>query len=195
MNELARRAVMVVRRGLRAVYFPMLVNPSDAQVLQLEGYGPGGAAVLLECVTVDAGGLRARVRGTFRHHGGYLGADGSVSYLFDRVGRLHFGPGLDGGRLAQAALEAGAEEVVGEERRGWDVLTDPRELESVRAALERAGLRAPEADVVERAPLTVSLSGGAARQMRELLAALAEIEGVRNVYSNVEISGAFLADV
>ncbi len=173
----------------------MLVNPSGAQVLQLEGYGPGGAAILLECVTVDADGLRARVRGTFRHYGGYLGADGAVSYLFDRVGRLHFGPGLDGGRLARAALEAGAEEVVGEGRSGWDVLTDPRELESVRAALERAGLRAPEAGVIERAPLTVPLSGGAARRMRELLAALAEVEGVRNVYSNVEISGAFLADV
>ncbi len=173
----------------------MLVNPSGGQVLRLEGYGPGGGAVLLECVTVDAEGLRARARDAFRHHGGYLGAEGSVSYLFDRVGRLHFGPGPDGCGLAQAALEAGAEEVLGDGRRGWDVLTDPRELESVRAALGSAGLTAQEAGVIERAPLTVPLSGVAARRMRELLAALAEVDGVRNVYSNVEISGPFLADV
>jgi transcriptional/translational regulatory protein YebC/TACO1 len=173
----------------------MLVKPPGAQALRLEGYGPGGTAVLLECVTADADGLRARVRATFRQYGGYLGADGSVRYLFDRVGCLHFGPGLDGRRVAQAALEVGAEEVLGDGRGGWAVLTDSRELEAVRAALGRAGLRALEAGVIERAPLTVPLSGTAARRMRELLAALAEVEGVRNVYSNVEISGAFLADV
>ena len=173
----------------------MVLKSPGARALRFEGYGPEGAAVLLDCLTDDAEGLRARLRRTFREHGGHLGAEGSVSYLFDRVGCLRFDPRIDRGRLAQAAFEAGAEEVIGARERGPEVLTDPRDIESVRAALARAGWVAQQAEVTERAPLTVALSRGAVRRLTELLTAVAEVEGVRSVYSNVEISDAFLAHV
>lgn len=190
-----RAGTKVVQRAHKAVYFPTVLNSSGARALRLEGYGPEGVAVLLECVTADAEGLRALLRRTFRRYGGYLGAQGSVSYLFDRVGRLHFDPQVDRGPLTRAALEAGAEEVIGEPQRGWNVLTDPRDIDAVRAALARGGWVARQADVIERAPLTVTLCGEAARQVEGFLAALAEVEGVRSVYSNVEISDALVARV
>ncbi len=173
----------------------MIVNSSSASPLRIEGYGPGGAAVLIECVVDDAGSLRARVREMFRHHGGYLGAAGSVEYLFDRVGRLRFGAGVEQEQLKCAAFAAGAEEVLGETDRSWVVLTDPRELTSVQSRLADNGLTAQQADVILRAALTRPLTGVAAERMRALLAALARLEGVRNVYSNAEISDAFLANL
>jgi transcriptional/translational regulatory protein YebC/TACO1 len=173
----------------------MVLNPPGVQPLRFEGYGPEGAAVLIECLTDDPESLRARLRRAFREYGGVLGAAGAVSYLFVRVGRLCFAAVADRSALVEAAYAAGAEDVTGARGERLEVLTDPDDFEAVRSALARAGWVPLAAEVTERPALTVALAGGAARRLRELLAALAEIDGVRHVYSNGEISEPLLARV
>ncbi len=173
----------------------MVLNPSGLQPLHFEGYGPQGAVVLIECLSADPERLRTELRRALRANDGFLAADGAVRYLFQRVGWMRFAPGTDRAPLAQAAYDAGAEDITGTSREGLEVRTDPEEFETVRLALASRGWVPAAAGVSERATLTVSLAGAAACRWRELLRALAEIDGVRHVYSNVEISDALLASV
>ncbi len=173
----------------------MVLNPPGARPLRFEGYGPEGAAVLIECLTDDPERMRARLRRAFREHGGVLGAEGAVSYLFAPVGRLRFAAAADRAALIEAAYAVGAEDVTGAYGERLEVLTDPDDFEAVRSALARQGWVPLAAEVTERPALTLALVGGAARRLRELLAALAEIDGVRHVYSNGEISEPVLARV
>src|SRR5438105_15455075 len=156
--------------------------------VRYEGYGPGGAAVMVECVTEDRGGMGARVRRAFLQHGGRLGADGSVSYLFNTVGLMTYPPGTDEERLMKAALEAGAEDVVPNGDGSVEVLADPLEFDAVRAVLTDRGFEPATAEVTQRAATTVVLSGEEAVSMVQLLDALEGLDEVRDVYSNVEIS-------
>ncbi len=173
----------------------MTLNPPSARPRVFEGYGPGGAVILIECLTDDPGRMRALLRATFREHGGFLGAEGAVSYLFDRVGWIRYAAGVARTVLAQAAYAAGAEDVIDVGGGGLEVRTDPEDFESVRLALARQGWVPLAAGVTERPALTVPLEGDAARQFRELLGALAGVDGVGHVYSNVEIPEAILAGV
>jgi YebC/PmpR family DNA-binding regulatory protein len=161
--------------------------------VRYEGYGPGGAAVLIECISDDHNRTRADLRRAFSEHGGHLGAEGSVSYLFNHVGLMTYPPGTDEERLMHAALEAGAEDVVPNSDRSIEVLADPMEFETVRAILEDRGFVPAVAEVTERASLTTPLSGEPAERMVHLLVALEGLDDVRNVYSNVEISDEVLA--
>jgi YebC/PmpR family DNA-binding regulatory protein len=163
--------------------------------VRYEGYGPGGAAVLVECLTDDRNRTRAHLRQAFNEHGGHLGAEGSVSYLFNHVGLMTYPPGTDEERLIRAALEAGAEDVVPNSDRSIDVLADPIEFETVRAILTERGFVPAAAEVTERASLTMPLSGEPAERMVHLLEALEGLDDVRNVYSNVEISDEVLARI
>jgi YebC/PmpR family DNA-binding regulatory protein len=163
--------------------------------IRFEGYGPGGAAVLVECVTDDHNRTRADLRQAFSEHGGHLGAEGSVSYLFNHVGLMTYPPGTDEDRLIHAALEAGAEDVVANSDRSIEVLADPMEFETVRAILTDRGFAPAAAGVTERASLTTPLSGEPAELMVRLLESLEERDDVRNVYSNVEISDEVLARI
>jgi transcriptional/translational regulatory protein YebC/TACO1 len=172
----------------------MVLNPSGVQRVRFEGYGPEGAAVLLECRTEDPERLRTVLRQVFRAHGGALGAEGAVSYLFDRVGWMRFAA-TDPARLAAAAYAAGAERVCGVEPQELEVRTDPEEFEAIRRALARAGWVPSAAAVSERAAQTLALPAGAALRCRELLEALGQIKGVHQVYSNVSISDPRLAHV
>jgi YebC/PmpR family DNA-binding regulatory protein len=165
------------------------------QPVRYEGYGPGGAAVLIECITDDHNRTRADLRRAFSEHGGYLGAEGSVSYLFNHVGLMTYPPGTDEERLMRAALEAGAEDVVPNSDHSIEVLADPLEFETVRAILTDRGFVPAAAGVTERASLTTPLSGEPAERMVRLLATLEERDDVRNVYSNVEISDEVLARI
>jgi YebC/PmpR family DNA-binding regulatory protein len=158
-----------------------------------EGYGPGGAAVMVECVTTDRKRVGAEVRRAFVQHGGHLGADGSVSYLFNTVGLLTYPPGTDEERLIQVALEAGAEDVVPNADTSVEVLADPQEFATVRAVLTHRGFTPATAEVTLRAATSLELSGEEAEVMVELLEALEGLEDVRDVYSNVEISDEVLA--
>jgi YebC/PmpR family DNA-binding regulatory protein len=165
------------------------------QPIRYEGYGPGGAAVLIECITDDHERTRADLRRAFSEHGGHLGAAGSVSYLFNHVGLMTYPPGTDEERLIHAALEAGAEDVVPNSDHSIEVLADPMEFETVRAILTDRGFVPAAAEVTERASLTTPLSGEPAERMVRLLETLADLEDVRNVYSNVEISDEVLARI
>ncbi len=172
----------------------MVLNSPGARPARFEGYGPEGAAVLIDCLTEDPQRERAQLKRLFREHGGHLAAEGAVSYLFVRSGRMRFAPGAERAALGQAAFAAGAEEVLdaGEE---LEVFTDPEDFEAVRTALARRGWLPRAAEITERAALSVALAGGAARQFRALLAALTELDGVRHVYSNVTLSDPLLARV
>jgi len=161
--------------------------------VQYEGYGPGGAAVMVECVTADRKRMGADVRRAFVQHGGQLGADGSVSYLFNTVGLLTYPPGTDEERLMQVALEAGAEDVVPNADTSVEVLADPLEFATVRAVLTHRGFTPATAEVTRRAATSLELRGEEAQAMVQLLETLEGMEDVRDVYSNVEISDEVLA--
>lgn len=152
-----------------------------------EGYGPGGAAVLVACLTDNRNRTVADVRHVFAKHGGHLGADGSVAYLFNRVGVLAFPRSVDEEALTAAAIEAGAEDVVTNADGSVDVFTDPDEFEAVRDALQTAGFAPELAQVTQRSTLRVALAGDEARRMNALLEALEELDDVQHVYSNADI--------
>lgn len=165
------------------------------ETVRYEGYGPGGAAVMVECVTDDRGSTGSKVRRAFVQHGGRLGADGSVSYLFNTVGLMTYPPGTDEERLMKVALEAGAEDVVPNADSSVEVLADPLEFDAVRAVLTQCGFEPATAEVTQRAATSLALSGEAAVSMVQLLEALEGLDEVRDVYSNVEISDEVLARV
>jgi YebC/PmpR family DNA-binding regulatory protein len=163
------------------------------EAVRYEGYGPGGAAVLVDLVTADRARIASEVRDTFIKYGGNLGAQGSVSYLFHTVGLMTFPPGTDESRLMQVALDAGAEDVIASADTSIEVLADPIEFETVRAILTERGFAPATAEITERASVAASLSGEAGESMVHLLEALEDLDDVREVYSNAEISDEVLA--
>jgi YebC/PmpR family DNA-binding regulatory protein len=169
--------------------------PAGLQTVRYEGYGPGGAAVIVECVTDDSGRVGAEVRRAFVQHGGNLGADGSVSYLFNTVGLMTYPPGTDEEQLMQVALEAGAEDVVPNADSSVEVLADPLEFDTVCAVLTHRGFAPATAEVTQRAATSLELSGETAERMVHLLEALEGLDEVQDVYSNVEISDEVLARI
>ena len=168
-------------------------EPRGLTSVRYEGYGPGGAAVMVDCLGEDQARMRAEVRHAFVEHGGHLGADGSVSYLFNTVGLMAYPPGTDEEQLMRVALEAGAEDVVANADSSVEVLADPFEFDTVRAVLTHRGFAPATAEVTQRAATSLELSGESAERMVHLLQALERLSEVRDVYSNVEISDEVLA--
>jgi YebC/PmpR family DNA-binding regulatory protein len=165
------------------------------QTVRYEGYGPGGAAVMVDCLTNDRVRVADELRRRFARNGGNLGADGSVSYLFNTVGLMTFPPGTDEEALMRVALEAGAEDVVPSEDHSVEVLADPLEFDTVCAVLTHGGFTPATAEVTQRAATALELSGESAERMVRLLADLEDLEEVRDVYSNVEISDEVLSRI
>jgi transcriptional/translational regulatory protein YebC/TACO1 len=161
--------------------------------VRYEGYGPGGAAVMVECLTEDRARIAATLRRTFVAHGGHLGADSSVAYLFNTVGLMTYPPGTDEEQLMKAALDAGAEDVVPNADSSVEVLADPAEFTAVCALLTHRGFAPATAEVTQRAATSLELSGETGHAMVSLLEALEALEEVREVYSNVEIAREVLA--
>ncbi|HUJ52934.1 MAG TPA: YebC/PmpR family DNA-binding transcriptional regulator [Steroidobacteraceae bacterium] len=180
-------------RARRRAQHPTNGRHDGLEPVRYEGYGPGGAAVMVDCLTADRTRAMARVRRTFVQHGGQLGANGSVSYLFNTVALMAYPPGTDEERLMQVALEAGAEDVVPHEDTSIEVLADPQEFATVRALLIDRGFVPATAEVTQRAATALELSGDAARAMVQLLEALEQLDEVREVYSNAEIADEVLA--
>ena len=152
-----------------------------------EGYGVAGAAVLVECLTDNRTRTVAEVRHAFAKNGGNLGSDGSVAYLFKHVGQFVFAPGTSEEKVMDAALEAGAEDVVANDDGSVEVLCAPHDFHAVQAALQKAGLK-PELAEVTMKPTTESpLAGAEAQRMRSLLDALEALDDVQNVYTTAVV--------
>lgn len=162
---------------------------------RFEGYGPGGAAVIVDCLTDNPKRTVAELRHVFRKYGGSLGAPGSVAYLFKPVGRMSYPAATDLGGLRRLAFDAGAEDIVPGPAGSIEVLTDPWEFDAVRARCSSAGFMPARCDVTEHASVTVPLAGAAASAMLRLQEALRELEDVQGVYSNAEIPDEVVAQL
>ena len=155
----------------------------DYGEIRYEGYGIAGAAVMVDCMTDNRVRTVADVRHAFTKFGGNLGTDGSVSFLFKHCGQLIFAPGTNEDKLIEAALEAGAEDVISNEDGSIEVITAPYEFITVKAALEKAGFRAELAEVTMKPSNEAILTGDDAVKMQKLLDALESLDDVQNVYT------------
>src|SRR5690606_17187202 len=155
--------------------------------VRYEGYGPGGVPVMVAWLTDNRNRTVAEVRHAFSKYGGNLGADGSVAYLFSQVGQLGFPAGSDEERIMEAAIEAGASDVVTNEDGSIEVLTAPEDYETVRDAMQAASLEPETAEVTMRAATKVRIEGQQAESLLKLLDVLDELDDVQNVYSNADI--------
>ncbi len=161
---------------------------ADYQEIRYEGYGPGGTAVMVDCLTDNRNRTVAEVRHAFTKYGGNLGADGSVNYLFDQVGQLLIAAGVDEEKLMEAAIEAGAEDVVSDSDGSVEIVTAPDEFEQVRDAMIAAGIEPEEAQVTMRASTSAELNVKEATSMIKMLEVLEDLDDVQDVYSNADIS-------
>ena len=158
--------------------------------IRYEGYGVAGAAVLVRCLTDNRTRTVAEIRHAFTKNSGNLGADGSVAYLFKHCGQIVFAPGTSEERVMEAALEAGAEDVLTNEDGSIEVITAPQDFEAVKAGLEKAGLRPGIAEVTMKPSTEVSLTGEDAAKMRRLLDALENLDDVQEVYTTAALAEA-----
>jgi len=152
--------------------------------IRYEGYGIGGAAIIIDTMTDNRVRTVAEVRHAFSKYGGNLGTDGSVAFQFKHCGQLVFAPGTDEDKVMEVALESGAEDVLTDEDGAIEVLTSPPDFEAVKAALEAAGLVAEIAGVTMRAENTVELAGDDAQRMQKLLDVIEDLDDVQDVYHN-----------
>ena len=155
--------------------------------VRYEGYAPGGVAVIVDCVTDNRQRAVADVRHAFGKFGGNMGTEGSVAYLFKKRGVISFGKGANEEKITDAAIEAGAEDVVTNADGSIDVLAAPDDFESVRDAMQQAGLKPDRAGVTLRADNTIAVSGEHAEQVVSLLEWLEELDDVQDVYSNAAL--------
>lgn len=168
------------------------MDGDDFQEIRYEGYGPGGTAVMVDCMTDNRNRTVAEVRHAFSKYGGNLGADGSVAYLFNHVGQISFPAESDEDEIMEVAIEAGAEDVVVDADSSVDVLTDPTEFEAVRDAIREAGLDPANAELTMRASTASELDEDQAATMIKLIDTLEDLDDVQNVYSNADISDEIL---
>ncbi|MDW8470194.1 MAG: YebC/PmpR family DNA-binding transcriptional regulator [Burkholderiales bacterium] len=158
--------------------------------VRYEGYGPAGAAVMVDCLTDNRTRTVAEVRHAFTKNGGNLGADGSVAYLFRHCGQFVFAPGTPEDKVMEAAIEAGADDVVTNDDGSIEVVCAPADFEKVKAALESAGLRPELAEITMKPQSEVTLAGEEAARMRRLLEALEALDDVQNVYTTAALEAA-----
>ena len=157
--------------------------------VRYEGYGVAGAAVLVDCLTDNRTRTVAEVRHAFTKHGGNLGGEGSVAFLFKHCGQLLFAPGTDEDRLMEAALEAGAEDVVTHEDGSLEVLTAPYDFPQVKQAIDKAGLKPELAEVTMKPSTEIEMSGEDAQRMQKLLDALESLDDVQDVHTTAVLAG------
>lgn len=170
------------------------LDGADYMELRYEGYGPGGTAVLVDCMTDNKNRTVAEIRHAFTKFGGNLGADGSVAYMFEHVGALTFPPGSDEDAVMEAAIDAGANDVIVDVDKSIEVLTAPTEFESVRDAMRISGYTPDDAELTMRASNNVVLDRDTASSMIKMLEMLEDLDDVQNVYSNADIPDEVLAE-
>ncbi len=160
----------------------------EFEEIRYEGYAPGGVAVIVDCLTDNRVRTVADVRHAFSKFGGNLGTEGSVAFMFRKLGVLSFSPGADEEKITEAAIEAGADDIVVYPDDGSiDVVTAPENFDAVKRAMEAAGLAPDLAEVTFRADNDIAVSGEAAQQVVKLLNWLEDMDDVQNVYSNAEL--------
>jgi len=155
--------------------------------VRYEGYGIGGAAIIVDCMTDNRVRTVAEVRHAFSKYGGNMGSEGSVAFQFKHCGQLILAPGTSEDKVMEVALEAGADDVVTDEDGAVEVLTAPATFEAVKAALEAAGLKPEVAEVTMRAENDVELEGEDAARMQKLLDAIEDLDDVQDVYHNAAL--------
>lgn len=161
----------------------------NVEEVRYEGYGPGGIAVMVDCMTNNRNRTVGEVRHAFTKNGGNLGTDGSVSYLFKKQGQITFAPGVDEERLMELALELGVEDVVINDDKSIDVITIPEQFIIVKDALAKQGFRSEQADVMMRADTNVVVNDKeTAEKVMSLIDTLEDLDDVQSVYSNVDIA-------
>ena len=178
-----------IKRGSGAL------DGENYEEVRYEGYGPGGIAVMVDCVTDNRNRTVVEVRHAFTKAGGNLGTDGSVAYQFSKAGVLSYPGDSDEEQIMEAALEAGAEDVVSNDDGSVDVLTEPDQFVDIKEAMVVAGLEPEQAEVTMRAANTTALDLSDAEKMIRLLERLEDLDDVKNVYSNADISEEILAQL
>ena len=163
-------------------------DDTNMETIIYEGYGPGGSAVMVECLSDNRNRTVAEVRHAFNKTGGNLGTDGSVSYLFSKKGVISFAPGLDEDVVMEAALEAGAEDIVSYDDGAIDVFTAWESLGDVKDALEAAGFKADSAEVTMIPSTKADMDADTAPKLLRLIDMLEDCDDVQEVYHNGEIS-------
>jgi YebC/PmpR family DNA-binding regulatory protein len=163
---------------------------ANYEEVRYEGYGINGAAIIVDCMTDNRVRTVAEVRHAFSKFGGNMGTEGSVAFLFQHCGQLYFAPGVNEDALMEAALEAGAEDVIADEEGGFEVITPPNDFAGVKEALEKAGFKAEMAEVVMKPATETGFTGEDAVKMQKLLDALENLDDVQEVYTNAIIEEA-----
>lgn len=189
-NNMTRDTIeRAVKRGAGAL------EGESLEEIRYEGYGAGGAAVMVDCMTDNRMRTVAEVRHAFTKCGGNMGTDGSVAYLFSKVGMLGYAPPADEDRILEVALEAGAQDVITHEDGFVEVLTAPEEFSNVKTAMVAAGLVPSQSEITEKASINTELEDEDAKKMVKLLDMLEDLDDVQNVYSNAAISDEAVADL
>jgi YebC/PmpR family DNA-binding regulatory protein len=160
---------------------------ANYEEIRYEGYGIGGAAIIVDCMTDNRVRTVAEVRHAFSKYGGNMGTEGSVSFMFKHVGQFLFAPGVEEDKLMEAALEAGADDVIADDEGGFEVLCDPNAYAGVKDALEAAGFKADSAEVIMKPDVETVFTGEDAQKMQKLLDVLENLDDVQEVYTNAVI--------
>src|SRR5471032_813157 len=155
--------------------------------VRYDGYGIGGAAIIVDCMTDNRVRTVAEVRHAFNKHGGNMGAENSVSFMFKHCGQFLFAPGVNEDALMEAALEAGAEDVIADEEGGFEVLCPPLDFAAVKDALDAAGFKAEVAEIIMKPATETVFTGDDAIKMQKLMDALENLDDVQEIYSNALI--------
>ena len=177
-KDTVQRAIQKGVGGLEGVNY---------EEIRYEGYGVGGAAVIVDCLTDNRTRTVAEVRHAFSKHGGNLGTDGSVSFLFKHCGQFVFAPGASEEQIMNAALDAGAEDVITDSDGAIEVVCGPNDFQAIKSALEKSGLKPEVAEVTMRASTETELIGDDGVKMQKLLDAIESLDDVQEVYTNAVI--------
>jgi YebC/PmpR family DNA-binding regulatory protein len=170
-------------------------DDANFEEVRYEGYGPNGVAVMVDCMTDNRNRTVAEVRHAFSKCGGNLGTDGSVAYLFSKVGTLTFEPGSDEEKIMEAALEAGAEDVVNNDDGSIDVMTTPENFMDVKETMIKTGLKPAQADITMNPATTTDLDLEGAEKIQKLVDMLEDLDDVQNVYTNADFSDEVMAQL
>jgi len=160
---------------------------ANYEEVRYEGYGIGGAAIIVDCMTDNRVRTVAEVRHAFSKFGGNMGSEGSVAFMFKHCGQFLFAPGTDEARLMDAALESGAEDVIADDEGGFEVLCGPNDFSGVKEALEAAGFKAEVAEIIMKPATETVFTGDEAAKMQKLLDALENLDDTQEIYTNAVI--------